>query len=108
VEFKTLKADLKGLNFEKLRADEEDYFEAVIVKPLVSSLTEKLDKNFGPAIWPSAGEIPEEAQKAIEDFGGVMPGQTLYFVKQGNTAVFAMLWPWQDGVHITLKSGVKA
>jgi hypothetical protein len=44
-------------------------------------------------------------QKVIDDFGGIMAGQTLYFTKQADGVIFAMLWPWQDGIRITLKAG---
>jgi len=43
----------------------------------------------------------------IEEFGGIRPGQTLYFWNEGKDAVFAMLWPWQDGYHTTVKIGRK-
>ena len=42
-------------------------------------------------------------QETVNNFGGIMPGQTLYFKGEGVDSIFAMLWPWQDGVRTTVK-----
>jgi hypothetical protein len=42
-------------------------------------------------------------QEVINGFGGIMPGQTLYFRSEGSESIFAMLWPWQDGIRTTVK-----
>jgi hypothetical protein len=36
-----------------------------------------------------------------------MVGQTLYYSKQPDCALFAMFWPWSDGEHTTVKAGKK-
>jgi hypothetical protein len=42
-------------------------------------------------------------EETVKAFGGIMPGQTLYFKNEGNDTIFAMLWPWQDGIRTTVK-----
>lgn len=99
MEFEQLKAIAKEGGFETLRVENENYLEAVLLKNKLEELMLKLDSFFGPAQnKPSA-----QAQEAVGEFGGITKGQTLYFCQEGESFVFAMLWPWQDGEHITLK-----
>lgn len=107
ISFSQLKAEVKEASFNTLRTDTDVYFEAVISKENLNGLVSKLEKAFGPALYPSRSKLPSDIQGAIKEFGGIMQGQTLYFCRQDKSSVFAMLWPWQDGENITLKLGVK-
>jgi hypothetical protein len=99
MKFEQLKQAAKDVGFETSRAEDENYLEAVVLKNKLEELMLKLDSLFGPAQnKPSA-----QAQEAVSKFGGITKGQTLYFWQEGESFVFAMLWPWQDGEHITLK-----
>jgi hypothetical protein len=51
--------------------------------------------------------LAAQIQKAIAEFGGIRDGQTLYFGNEDKYSLFAMLWPWQDAEHITLKMAKK-
>lgn len=42
----------------------------------------------------------------LEEVGGLWTGQSLY--AQPHDPVWAMLWPWADGVTVTLRVGVLA
>jgi hypothetical protein len=106
--FTELKDALKSLTFDSFRRDEDVYFEAVIVKSELEKMTAVLEKFFGPPAWTaSKGKIPVLMSETIAEFGGVIAGQTLYFWTEGDVRIFAMLWPWQDREHITLKTGKK-
>ncbi|HTY45456.1 MAG TPA: hypothetical protein VMD52_05660 [Patescibacteria group bacterium] len=107
MQFKQLKKEIKTVTFESVRAENETYFEAVLVKEQLQELNRQLEALFGPPAWPSKATLSPEVQEVIEGFGGIMKGQTLYFVSEPACRVFAMLWPWQDGQHITLKTGQK-
>lgn len=107
MEFNEFKNALKNLTFDTQREDRDDYFEAVIIKEELPRLTGVLNQFFGEAVWQSKGKLTPLMEEAIKDFGGVMPGQTLYFCNEGSVKFFAMLWPWQDNEHITLKTGKK-
>lgn len=103
MEFTELIKDVKNIRFETLRKDSEDSFEAVVKKDELTRLSEKLEKFFGVAIWPSKNKVPSSVQKVINDAGGIRSNQTLYFWSTEKDTIFAMLWPWQDGEHVTIK-----
>ncbi len=103
MEFSKIREEVKQLGLELLRTDTKDYFEAVIIKEELAKLEERLKKFFGEPSWPAEGQLSSEIQKKINSFGGIMPGQTLYCKKDGRDSIFAMLWPWQDGLRTTVK-----
>jgi len=103
MEFKDLITTVKVVPFSTLRVETDIYFEAVVLNDNIGNLTKKLETFFGPPIeYPKAG-LPSTHQETVEKLGGIDPGQTLYFWNEGNHAIFAMLWPWQDEKHTTLK-----
>jgi len=101
--FDDLIKEVKGVSFVTVRVESDGYFEAVIWNTELKSLTEKLDKYFGSPTWPSKNKLPSHAEETIKNFGGINPGQTLYFWNEDGAAIFAMLWPWQDEKHTTVK-----
>ena len=103
--FVELKTQLKTCVFDEVRADKDAFFEAVIRKSNLEVLNSQLKGAFGPPAWPSEIKLSEEISKIIQGYGGVMAGQTLYFTNMDSSPVFAMLWPWGDKEHITLKVG---
>jgi len=107
MDFIQLKTQIKSVVFETVRADYEDYFEAVITKEKLDELNLSLERGLGAPAWPSKNRLASQVQKAVEEFGGVRAGQTLYWGDQEKFSLFAMLWPWQDAEHITLKMVMK-
>lgn len=105
MDFNEIKKEVKDINFDTLRTDKDNYFEAVVVEEELEKLKERLKKIFVEPVSPSQDRLSFQMQLAIEDFGGIQPNQTLYFWNEGQDTIFAMLWPWQDGCHITLKMG---
>ena len=103
MQFRELKAQVKSVEFDELRSERDNYFEAVITKDKLKNLTPKLKDFFGASIWPSKKKLPPQVEEAIKDFGGIIAGQTLYFNNHNQNVAFAMLWPWQDGKHTTVK-----
>jgi hypothetical protein len=103
IQFEQLKTEIKNITFETLRTDGADYFEAVLTREHLSELTSKLEQTFGLPAWPSKTKLSPQVKEKIEEFGGVWEGQTLYFANPEGNFLLAMLWPWQDGEHITLK-----
>ncbi|MFA5356874.1 MAG: hypothetical protein WC301_05675 [Candidatus Omnitrophota bacterium] len=101
--FDEIKKEISGVAFDTLRADNEDYFEAVIENNKIGELTGSLEKVFGPPAWPSEKPIMPDTQGIIDTFGGIREGQTLYLRNDGKYSFFAMLWPWQDMQHTTVK-----
>lgn len=103
MQFADLIKEVKGVTFVELRKDSEVYFEAVVTKKELEDLTKRLEQFFGLPAWPSKSKLSSQVQNMIKDFGGIMPNQTLYFLSDGSDCAFAMLWPWSDGSHITVK-----
>jgi hypothetical protein len=107
MEFADIKAVVKSISSDSVRADEKDYLEVVIVKSNMEALIAKLNGLFGAPVWPPENKLPGPAQQAISQYGGIQPGQTLYFYQQNGAALFVMFWPWGNGQQITIKSGRK-
>lgn len=105
MDFNEIKKEVQNINFDTLRTDKDNYLEAVVVKEKLEELKEKLKKFFLEPVFPSLDELSFQMQLAVRDFGGIRPNQTLYFWNKGQDTIFAMLWPWQDGSHTTLKMG---
>jgi len=57
----------------------------------------------GYAIKPAGIEPTEDDQYLTKDYGGIMFDQTLFKKEFDDVTVIAMFWPWQDGIHTTLK-----
>jgi len=100
--FSDLISDIKTAPFATLRIESDNYFEAVICNKDIPEFAAKLNGYFGSPI-ESSKKLSSKSQETIAKFGGIDPGQTLYFWSEGDNAVFAMLWPWQDEKHTTLK-----
>jgi hypothetical protein len=103
MQFSELKAKFKNIECNELRDDTDDYFEAVVMNNKVKEVNNTLKEFFGVPVWPSKNKLTQEIEDVIGEFGGIMAGQTLFFRNEGHNIVFAMLWPWQDGEHTTVK-----
>ena len=103
MQFDDLKNEVKGVAIDDLREDSENYFEAVVTKDELANLTSRLEEFLGPPIRSSKTSLSAKIKDTIREFGGIQPGQTLYLFQQDSETVFAMLWPWSDRNHTTLK-----
>ena len=102
--FAGLKTKASAIGFSENRQDAADYFEAVFLSANLAAFTGVFEGVFGKALYPSDAPLPAAVKKAIDSRGGIMGKQTLYACIEGNELLYAMLWPWSDGAHITLKS----
>lgn len=105
MQFIQLKEEVKHLAPQAIRTDNDNYFEAVIIKDRLAKLSPLLEEAFDAYIWPSKEKLPLSTLEVINNFGGIRDNQTLYFCYGENYCMFAMLWPWGDGQHVTLKIG---
>ncbi|MDD5270486.1 MAG: hypothetical protein PHE80_04770 [Candidatus Omnitrophica bacterium] len=105
--FKELMEEVRAVDFDTVRVDSYYYFEAVVLRDKVPLLKEKLGKVFGEPVCPAKKKLGADIQQAIEDFGGIRDDQVLYFLKDKEFSYFAMLWPWTDEYHTTVKVGRK-
>jgi hypothetical protein len=103
MQFEELKNEIKKVPLDTLRCDADNNFEAVVVKEELKKLKERLEKFFGTPAYPSQHSLSFPMRQTLDGFGGIQPGQTLYFWNKGQETIFAMLWPWKDGKRTTLK-----
>jgi len=98
-----LRREIKRLNFDALRTDHNDRFEAVIGQQEIDKLNLQLKSRMGEPVFPSENRLPHKVQETVNVLGGIMAGQTLYYKASETNNIFAMLWPWKDGQHTTIK-----
>jgi hypothetical protein len=103
MDFNLVRKDMKMFSFEALRTDCDNFFEGVIVGQEVEKLNGQLKNLFGEPVYPSKERLAHKVRQTVDGFGGVMPGQTLYFKDLGQDSILAMLWPWKDGQRTTVK-----
>jgi len=104
MEFDRIKAEVKKVELDTTRMDNDDYFEAVMMKGRLEGMVRVLEDIFGSSAWPSKKRLLKNTQKLIKSVGGLRKGQTLYLLNNGGgCSAFAMLWPWRDGERITIK-----
>ncbi|MDD5218238.1 MAG: hypothetical protein PHN49_04425 [Candidatus Omnitrophica bacterium] len=94
---------IKKIRCEEVRVDSDEFYEMVIRKDSLKELSDVLGQYFGPPLKTAEAQPSREASKAAEPYGGIWKGQTLYYLEHDRQAHVAMLWPWSDGVTITLK-----
>ena len=101
--FSEFLSEVKKLNFQQVRADQPDYLECVLGKDLLAGLSPLLENYFGPAVKPPGKSPKGKDQEISSPLGGIQKNQTLYWAQRDGNTELAMLWPWGDGVSVTLK-----
>jgi len=103
MDFSLIRKDMKMFSFETLRTDCDNFFEGVIVGEELNKLNQQLKNLLGDPVYPSQNRLAHKVRQSVDGFGGVMPGQTLYYKDLGVDSILAMLWPWKDGQRTTVK-----
>jgi hypothetical protein len=85
------------------RATAVDGCEIVIATDELKQLNEILNSYFGPPQKMQGGQFSSEAEEYAEPYGGVRSGQTLYFRIVETGLELALLWPWGNGMSLTVK-----
>ncbi len=100
---KEIVAKCGNLDVHEERAAEEGYSELVFFSKDTVAWVKVLAENLGAPAKPAGTEPSEEHSKLTEDFGGIFANQILFKKEFDNGIILAMLWPWQDKAHTTLK-----
>jgi hypothetical protein len=92
-----------GLDIFEKRRVSDAYSEIVFCNKDNDKWNKLFEDIFGfPA--KSAGVKPTEEHLSLtKDYGGIHANQTLFKKIFDDSLVIAMLWPWQDDTHTTLK-----
>ena len=85
------------------RTSSDEYFELVFYNKECDKWHEVLSEALGPAAKPVGAKPTAEHLKLVVEYGGLRPDQTLFIKGFNGITVIAMLWPWQDDLHTTLK-----
>jgi hypothetical protein len=102
-DFGNIKSAVKECEIDSLRIDGEAHFEAVVFNREMDKLLPRLENLLGSAVFPSEHNLSGHISQHIDAYGGIMPGQTLFYANVKSDVIFAMLWPWTDGQHTTIK-----
>ncbi len=90
-------------NIHEKRSESGSYFECVYKNKDIAGVEKAISDSFGPAAKPPEAPPAKEDSRLTKDHGGIFKGQTLYKKDIGDSIIIAMLWPWQDNTHTTLK-----
>ncbi|MBF0593571.1 MAG: hypothetical protein HQL22_01240 [Candidatus Omnitrophica bacterium] len=101
--FQELLAEAKKIDRVEARADLAHYFEIVVAKPGLEAVEVLLRSHFGDPVKPKGHPVPAELAARTKPFGGIQPNQTMYFRQADLLGEFAFLWPWSDGLSVTVK-----
>ena len=93
----------KELAICQKRAMEDDYYELVLLTKEIRKWDEVCGEVLGPARKPKGVQPTLTDIELTRQYGGIFDNQTLFKSDSGNESVIAMFWPWQDGMHVTLK-----
>lgn len=101
--YKDLIGRAKTLKCEESRAGLDHYFEIVVLKADLAPVEALFQEYFGKP-YKMKGQVPSsEIQAKARPFGGIQTGQTMYLKGGENGLEVACLWPWSDGLYITVK-----
>lgn len=94
------------LNVHQQRYISDDFSEIVFYTREIDTWNKLLTDIFGPAVKPVGVKSTKDILRLTKNYGGVYENQTLFKKKFGNTNLIAMFWPWQDGIHTTLRINI--
>jgi hypothetical protein len=81
----------------------DEYGEIVVYNTKIDEWTAVFVDLLGPPKKPSGVEPTEDDRQVAINYGGIWANQTLFKKELGDSTLLVMYWPWQDGVHTTVK-----
>ena len=94
---------LKKLPFDEIRKEYEGYFEFVVGNQHLPLIFSHFEDYYGLPFKPAGMAPNSKAQNLTKNFGGIQTQQTLYYSQREEHLDCAMVWPWGDGKHVTVK-----
>jgi hypothetical protein len=95
-----------ALNVYEKREASDGYFELAFFSKDEGEWGKVLAGILDPAIKLPGARPSKEDLLLTEKYGGIFTNQTLFRRKFDGNIIIAMFWPWQDGIHTTLKVAV--
>ena len=96
-------AKLLELSPSEKRGQTDEFLEAVFLNTSLSKLNKVLEEFLGEALKPADAPANSQARDAAKPYGGIYVNQTLYRKELQDRTAIAMLWPWGNNTHTTLK-----
>jgi len=91
------------LKTEQVRVNSIEYDERVIFGDEIEQWHAVLTECLGDPVKSSGEETSKQEFALTVNFGGLCKNQTLYHRKFEEHSIIAMVWPWNDKIHVTLK-----
>ncbi len=91
------------LNIYEKRTISDEYCELVYRNEDIEKLTDIFTDILGPVAKPPRCKPTKEDTILTKEYGGIYDNQTLFKGESQEAVIVAMLWPWSDGAHTTLK-----
>jgi len=101
--FVELVGQLKKFPFDEIRKEADGYFEFVVSVKHLMTLYPLFETYYGVPFKPAGIAPTSKAQDVTKNYGGIQTQQTLYYASRGTISDCAMIWPWNDGNHATVK-----
>lgn len=101
--FQELLAEAKKISCVESRAQLDHYVEIVVASDALPPAEALLCSYFGRPLKAKGVAPTPEISTQTRPYGGVQQNQTMYFRQGADGGEFAFLWPWGNGLSITLK-----
>lgn len=97
---------ISHINISEKRTISDEYSELVFLNKDINELHKAFTAIFGDPLKKQGLKPSKDVLQMTKNYGGVWENQTLFKINDGDSAIIAMLWPWQDNAHTTLKMAV--
>lgn len=99
--------ECEGLRIFEERESADGYSELVFYTEDSDRWIKALGERLGYPRKPQGQKPTRDDLVLTKPYGGIHENQILFKKQLENGILFAMLWPWQDGTHTTLKIAFK-
>jgi hypothetical protein len=99
----TFLGDISPLKVEETRLWAEDRVEIVGIVAELGEWTKRLEPFLGPPLKPSGEKPSPDLERRTAAWGGIWKNQVFYEKKHPDQSIVALIWPWGDKTHFTLK-----
>lgn len=100
---KEISEKCSALDIYEKRGANDKYCELVVNNKEINECEKIFTDILGPAAKGPKIKPTKEDARLTREYGGIQPNQTLFKKEFAGLIVIAMLWPWQDNAHTTLK-----
>ena len=91
------------VSVHEVRHVTDHYGELVVYNAKMDKWNQIFVDLLGPPKKPLGVEPSDHDLELTQEYGGIWSNQTLFEKELDDFTLIAMYWPWQDGVHTTVK-----